>query len=183
MAERKIPCSGEKYLDFKNKPYQVICTANYSETGEKMVVYQALYGDFACYVQPLEMFLAEVDSGKYPQTKQKYRFETSDEVKQSAPEDKNAKDLNINQHEMEILDLNLNEEQADPALLQFLDADTYEQKYEVLKAIRDRITDRLIDDFAVTLDVVIPEGNLDIRYQQLAASLRTMQRYESERLR
>ncbi len=149
-----------------------------------MVVYQALYGEFACFVRPLEMFMSEVDHEKYPEVTQKYRFELSDSVKQNAPDDPEAKSLEINRHQMDVIDLADDmEEQADPALMEFLEADTLEQKYQVLVSLRDRITDRLIDDFAVTLDVVIPEGNTDIRYQQLLSSIRTMQRYENSRLR
>lgn len=206
--ENRMPKPGEKYIHFKKKPYQVICVANHSETGEKMVVYQALYGEFPFYVRPLEMFISEVDHIKYPDADQKYRFELADHIRQNAPEDVQAKDLNINLHHIKIMDLNgeehapkvqdvvteqndsigqsediQQEAQADPALLEFLDADSYEQKRNVLVSIRQRITDRLIDDFAVTIDVVIPEGDIDGRYQQLDTCLRTMQRYESDRLR
>jgi hypothetical protein len=48
------------YRHFKGKEYLLINVVTHSETQEKMVVYQALYGDFSFWVRPFDLFFEKV---------------------------------------------------------------------------------------------------------------------------
>ena len=53
------------YKHFKGKLYEVIGTAEHTETREKLVVYRALYGKFNLYVRPQKMFTEIVEDLEY----------------------------------------------------------------------------------------------------------------------
>lgn len=59
--------------------YKIVGVAHLTEAeqgeDDRMMVYQAMYGDFAMYVRPYAMFVSEVDRDKYPEVRQRYRFE------------------------------------------------------------------------------------------------------------
>ena len=191
----RVPKSGELYRHFKNKLYQIITVAEHTETREALVIYQALYGDFKTYARPLAMFVSEVDHEKYPEVTQKYRFEKVErselaavcqtpveEVTQKVSETISEKVLE------EVLEetseeMNPETEKIDARVMEFLDTDDFDTRYNILVSMRDDITDMQINTLAVALDVVIPEGDITDRYEQLKHCLRTRQKYESSRLR
>lgn len=215
----RIPKSGEFYRHFKNKLYQILTVAEHSETGEKLVIYQALYGEFKTYARPLAMFMSEVDHQKYPEVAQKYRFErvefavekACESVKQPVNMAKEVEQPKVMAKEVKLSESMANEaeqpkvmadevklskdmtveavssqpvsDDATEKMMAFFDAEDFEERYNILVSMRDSITDMQINNLAVSLDVVIPEGDIEDRYEQLKMCLRTRQKYESNRLR
>lgn len=59
--------------------YKVLAFASHTETGERLVIYQGMYEPFKICARPYDMFMSEVDQEKYPDVKQKYRFEKLEE--------------------------------------------------------------------------------------------------------
>lgn len=53
------------YRHFKGNLYRVLFTARHSETGEEMVVYQALYGEKGYWVRPAAMWQETVKGENY----------------------------------------------------------------------------------------------------------------------
>lgn len=155
------PRPGEFYRHFKDKLYQIVTVASHSETGEELVIYQALYGDFRVYARPLAMFTSEVDHEKYPEVTQKYRFERvgpEEEAGMVHAEGGSG---------------------VDPRIMSFLEADSFEARCNILASMRDAVTDSMIDTMAVVVDTVISEGPLQKRYDDLMYVLRTKQQYET----
>ncbi len=68
------------YRHFKGKCYIVEGVAKHSEDLSDYVVYRQLYGEGELYIRSLSMFLSEVDHEKYPEVKQRWRFEEVTEL-------------------------------------------------------------------------------------------------------
>ena len=197
---QQIPRPYEIYRHFKGMQYQILSIATHSETGEQMVVYQQLYAPFGVYVRPLAMFMSKVDKEKYPQIQQEYRFEKVQatawemnavqvEGSQDVPQQSCVyAETAVEQTAVPKVEENTaagNEEEnaLDPGLLKFLEADTYEEKLEVLSLLHSRITDAMIDTMAVCLDIEVKSGDIEQRYSEILNCLLTMERFECNRLR
>lgn len=199
MSNKPLP--QQIYRHFKGNLYRIVTLAKHSETGEELVVYQALYGDYQVYARPLSMFFEKVDPQKYPDALQEYRFELVKELLET-PDTNQSKTEKTKIEEAEIEEAELEEtkleetkieetEQAleqeeiniDPLVLEFLDADSYEERLNILAALQHRITDDMINTMAVSIDLEVKEGDTQERYEELKNCLLTLERYECNRLR
>lgn len=186
---------GGFYRHFKDKLYQVKGTAIHSETKEKMVIYQGLYGSYEIYVRPYDMFLSEVDHIKYPDVVQKYRFELIDiKTGKSLEADYEENNQNMESEKLEELEESkesekseeseeLEESEQDSKLIRFLDAYDYKEKLDILTSMRGELNDGLIDIMAESIEVAVPEGDITDRYNSLRKCLMAHTKYEGLRLR
>lgn len=180
---------GGFYRHFKDKLYQVKGTAIHSETKEKMVIYQGLYGSYEMYVRPYDMFLSEVDHIKYPDVVQKYRFELIDiKTGKSLEADYEEKNQNMESEKLEELEESKESEESeeseeDSKLIRFLDAYDYKEKLDILTSMRGELNDGLIDIMAESIEVAVPEGDITDRYNSLRKCLMAHTKYEGLRLR
>lgn len=189
---------GGFYRHFKDKLYQVKGTAIHSETKEKMVIYQGLYGSYEMYVRPYDMFLSEVDHIKYPDVVQKYRFELIDiKTGKSLEADYEENNQNMesekSEESEELEELEESEEskeseeseesEEDSKLIRFLDAYDYKEKLDILTSMRGELNDGLIDIMAESIEVAVPEGDITDRYNSLRKCLMAHTKYEGLRLR
>lgn len=183
---------GGFYRHFKDKLYQVKGTAIHSETKEKMVIYQGLYGSYEMYVRPYDMFLSEVDHIKYPDVVQKYRFELIDiKTGKSLEADYEENNQNMESEKLEELEESkesekseeLEESEEDSKLIRFLDAYDYKEKLDILTSMRGELNDGLIDIMAESIEVAVPEGDITDRYNSLRKCLMAHTKYEGLRLR
>ena len=197
MAERFIPKEQEIYRHFKGNLYQVKALAEHTETGEQLVIYQAMDGDCKIYARPLDMFVEAVDREKYPEADQEFRFQLQGpeagrqsgatqpglgvQLKKEAAETQivsetyaaGAGEQNSSEPE---------EPGIDPLVLEFLDARTYEQRLNVLAALHHRITNEMITTMSLCCDIEVEGDDVEQRYEELKQCLIMKDRFEIKRL-
>ena len=156
--EGRKPKTGECYRHFKGERYQVLTIATHTETKEELVIYEGLYGEHPVFARPLEMFVSKVDKNKFPNVTQEYRFELEENT---AVEDTKEQSL----------------------VMQFLDLYTPTEKINFLQAKKEEMTEEFLGIASQSLDFVENEGSVEDRYNELLHYLRTLEKYESGRLR
>ena len=173
---RQRPRAGEIYRHFKNRLYQIVTVAVHTETGEELVIYQALYGDFRCFARPLSMFMSPVDREKYPDAGQTYRFELTEpggreggsRMAEEAADGTGCRE---------------EDEQVNPWLEAFLDAEGYEKQLDALSLTREKMTTKELDSLYLILDIQPGTGDPDSQLSRIIKDLETRKRYDGSRLR
>ena len=194
----QIPQAGEIYQHFKGKLYRIVTLATHTETGEQLVIYQALYGEFQVFARQLSMFLEKVDAKKYPDAAGKDRFMRIPMAEAAAvPQPVPASSENpveprpaampsenpVESRPAAASSESPVEPQPDPGLLAFLDADSYEEKLEVFASLEGKVDLHMLNAIAASLDLELSEGSLEEQYDTLKSCLMTLERYECNRLR
>ena len=195
----QIPQAGEIYQHFKGKLYRIVALATHTETGEQLVIYQALYGEFQVFAK------------KYPDAAGKDRFmripmaeaaavpqpvpapsENPVEPRPAAMSSENPveprpaampSESTVESRAVAASSENSVEPQPDPGLLAFLDADSYEEKLEVFASLEGKVDLHMLNAIAASLDLELSEGSLEEQYDTLKSCLMTLERYECNRLR
>lgn len=200
---RANPAAGEIYRHFKGNLYQVVAVAEHTETGEQLVVYQALYGEYRIFARPLAMFLSPVDRQKYPSAPQEYRFEKLPTLAAGQPQYENLKSPETTAAPLKTAKPSKENQtapepprpsakaksvtaaegakpafQLDEKVFDFLDADTYEEKFRIFVSMKHRLTHDMINTMAMAMDTEVPEGALEERVESLNSFLAMQVRFE-----
>ena len=73
--------------------------------------------------------------------------------------------------------------QLDPDVERFLDARSYEERLDILREMRDKITDDMIDIMSTVIDIEIPKARTSKRFDLFMDALAMRRHYEAHRLR
>lgn len=214
MEEIKL-VEGGIYRHFKGGIYQIKMLAKHSETGEKMVVYQAMKPPFEVWVRPFSMFVERLDPTVYLDARQELRFvsvDLSEEMQlkpvQSGQTILQTEKARVAMQETEarkqltsITDEEIHralvsgqaesclsgkiteEEIAKRGMLQILDAESYEEKRQLLIGMQPYLNKLLLHNIAAGLDVVLDEASLEEQFESLLHCIDAHARYEGGRLR
>lgn len=176
---REEPKEFQVYRHFRGKYYQVLAIAKHTETNEKLVIYRALYEPQKVYARSLEMFMSEINRKLYPDIKKRYRFElvTGDDKK---PE---IKTRVTEQQITQALYEDFDESVIDPELEKFLDEKSYEKKLEMLVGLKNKADEEMLNTIAMSLDLELTKTSTEDKYTEILDCLKTLEKYECNRLR
>ncbi len=183
MTER-IPRPGELYRHFKGKLYQIVTVAEHTETGEQLVVYQAMYGTYRVYARPLAMFMSKVEREKYPDAEQTYRFERVEPDAGSGGAETEAGGLSGRDGTGDGLQTGAaGSAGLNPRIADFAEAEDYGRKLEVFSAMRRTVTQADLDVICELLDLQPSGGGIREQADSVESYLKMQLKYSGTRLR
>lgn len=163
--ERRIPKKGDIYRHFKGKKYRILDLAVCTETGEDMVVFESEEGARKVYASFLETFLSPLDTVKYPESEQKYRFEL-------CRDQKNIREAGLGRHG-----------NTTSLILEFLELVDNEDRIQFLQRHQAQVDARFLTAASESLEFTENASTVEERYAALMRFLKTKVKYESRRLR
>ena len=176
------PIEMEIYKHFKGGYYQILCIALDTETSREVVVYRQLFEPYKTYVRPLGMFMEEVDIDKYPDIKQKYRFEKVTNI------DGNTNSIEKTRiEETKVIDIKAEgtkvgeTKKPSPIVIEFLDANTYDEKIEILDRNKDMIDETMLAIMATSLDQRLGNKGAEEQIKELRYGLQAKKNFECKR--
>lgn len=203
--------AGNKYQDGKGLYYQIICVGMNIEDREYMVAYQELFGKFLIWIKPYDDFIHQIKDGILLHHKEEYsdlllqyeldgvsKVHSSPNVEEKIEEQKDQQIEHMGYHMVEhqiddnkddkknqanSVKVEHQEDQVNALLIEFLEATSCQDKLEIITTNHSKLTDRLINEMAMSIDCIVEEGGIAERIQNLIVCLQTMIRFESRRLR
>lgn len=163
--ERRIPRAGEIYRHFKGKKYRILYNATSTETGEDMVIFEAVEGSHKVYASLLESFLASLDTGKYPHADQKRRFELCRDMREGPAAELRRQGTTTS------------------LILKFLELEDNEERIRFLQRHQTELDGRFLTAASESLEFIETGDSLEERFAALMRFLKTKQKYEGRRLR
>ena len=197
------PAEGEFYRDDKGQIYQIRMIAKEVGSGRQMVVFQAMYAPFSCLACDLSAFLGQMQSGKYhvvkqglsnmPQGTAGVQKEHSSMSRETAGlQDQMLEPLSDEELEQILTFGNIEkyvgiriteEEVRERGFMMFLDADNFRAKRQIFLSMKPYLTGILLNNIAVTLDLVLEEQGEDEQFDAILKCLGAREHYEGGRLR
>jgi len=152
MTDQKVLPAGSLYLDEAGQLHQIITVGYHPKSTQQMVIYQGLYAPFKIYVEFMEDFFSHMREPAY--------------LEQTTP----AKEISAE-----------NSQAINPYTIDFLEADSYEDKLNILVVMKEKMNHKMLDDISVCLDLNLENQSLEEKYENIRNHLLTLKRYEGRR--
>ncbi|MBO7402853.1 MAG: hypothetical protein J6U10_07670 [Lachnospiraceae bacterium] len=147
---------GDRFTGKNGELCQVVAVATDLKDNSTRIVYQELSGSFGFFIA------------------------SGDPVQESAPEKATQESFSAPQ---DVETHEIFEGEVNPDLLAFLEADTVDQKLEVLYGIKNTEDEKLLTAIEASLDITSSEGSPEDRIAFIRQTLKTRAKFEGNRLR